>query len=188
METSSKRSGIAAQRIAYINGHGGTSDNFKYLSNLLNFSFAELSPRIYNDFGQTNKKAHSLLAMKFGDFFCNAFDIVVVGDTNPDARFLLNRIDQSPDVGETDFTNKKQPCQLKRLIMESTYRFDAMLHDEKDRKEYYDLIARLAKRKDNKIYWVANNPWEPKHAEMEMGGKFFNVRAQLKNLLKSSIH
>lgn len=45
-----------------------------------------------------------------GDFFCGAFDVAVIGDTCPDGRFLMKRIDESPDLGEPESDKKKGEC------------------------------------------------------------------------------
>lgn len=84
-----------------LNGHAGTSLDWNRLatSNILNLtSYSELSPRLFTPYGQSSAEA-SYLAKSIGIFIifisyagrkiCDTFNHVVVIDTNPDARFLL---------------------------------------------------------------------------------------------------
>ena len=76
-------------RYAYINGHHGTHNDLLYVSKQLGFDFAEFNQRIIHTWGQTKNKANDLNYNMLGDFFCKSFDVIIVGDVNTDARFLL---------------------------------------------------------------------------------------------------
>lgn len=206
-------------RIVYISGHFGTVQDFKNVARLLNISSSVsiFNPRALGYYGQSMDSAKKLnqehwmggevlvihqcgphtyvslsssLSLIYLDFFCDSFDIAVVGDTNPDARFLLKRIDDSPDepdpsghkdwwrIGKDEETQR--PCRMKRLIFQTTNRFDYFVGDDNSDKHdgWYNLIRRTAHRRDEKVVWVANNPWEPRHMEINMKGAYVEVRCR----------
>ncbi|KAJ3217136.1 hypothetical protein HK099_005592 [Clydaea vesicula] len=74
-----------------------------------------------------------------------------------DARFLLQKIDTNPNT-----------CQLKKLIMLTTNRFDFGL-DGTDKADYYALIGRLNANQPKRVIWVQNNPWENRYMLLKMG-------------------
>jgi hypothetical protein len=150
-----------------------------YLSKHLNFTFTEfpqhelvrhsLHELQVHDF-MSEKEANRPLFRNLADIFCSEFDIVLVADTNPDARFLLQRIDREPHT-----------CGIKKLIMITTNRFDYfndLPSDEGDSMvPYRNLIIRVSNRRVGpEMIWIANNPWEAPYAEFKLRGKYLNVK------------
>lgn len=64
------------------------------------------------------------------------------------------------------------------MIIVTTNRFDFGL-DSSDAQEYFSLLRLVSKRKDKKIIFVANNPWEIKYASLRMRGKENELGYQL---------
>lgn len=135
----------SSKRIAFINGHHGTSADFKHLSKLLKFNFAEFNARMLFDgeYTITIEKTRKLISYNLGKFFCDAFDIVAVGDINPDGQFLMKHMMSNPS------------CNIK-LIMITTNRFDFGLNGN-DAQEYYNLVRNSLN--DDRFSYVSNNPW-----------------------------
>ncbi|KAJ3200729.1 hypothetical protein HK099_002535, partial [Clydaea vesicula] len=121
--------------------------DFKFLSKKLNFNYSEYNSRYLSSYGQTNSDAYQLIEFGIGEFFCTAFDTIVVGDVNTDARIIL-----------------------------STNRFDFGLKDN-DLQIYYQQIKYLngdlgepneILKSETKIIYVQNNPWESKYADFKL--------------------
>lgn len=69
-------------RIAFINGHQGTANDFKHVADTLKFHYSLFHGRmLFNgEYGQKDWQADKLNNdWNLGNFFCDAFDIVVVG-------------------------------------------------------------------------------------------------------------
>jgi hypothetical protein len=88
----------------YLNGHYGTSQDLKFVFELLNLTkFSEFNPRLISgtlnslllEYGMFSKDVKKINDHGLSEFLCNLFDVVVVGDTNPDARFLLKWLHDS---------------------------------------------------------------------------------------------
>ena len=154
-------------RYAYINGHAGTSADFTYLAEHVGFTFSEFDVRNIHIWGQSQDKANDLNFHKLAEFFCTGFDVIAVGDVNTDARFLLQYIDQDPEDGSPR-RDGKQRCAVKRIIMQTTNRFDFGVSGD-DQQEWFNLVKRVVKRKDSVITWVYNNPWEKRYMEVRLG-------------------
>ena len=152
-------------RVALINRHQGAGLDFAHVAKLLNFEFSEFDPKKFTLYGQSLQEANTLNKLGLGDYFCRCFDIVAVLDTNPDARFLLQRLDQESPQAST--------CGLKKIIMITTNRFDYIVNNQR---QYHQLVKRIQKRNDGIVTWVANNYWEPKYAELKLGGDFLNYK------------
>ena len=82
---------------------------------------------------------------KVDQFFCDAFDIVAVGDVNTDGRFLLKRLVERPEG-----------CNIQKLIMITTNRVDFGVGGI-DQEQFFRLLDKAAI--NPKITWVSNNPW-----------------------------
>ncbi|KAJ3408473.1 hypothetical protein CcCBS67573_g04859 [Chytriomyces confervae] len=158
-------------RTAFINGHGGTRDDFAYMAHQLGFEYSELDPRAFWFYGINETHADFMNEKgRLGDFFCRSFDTVVVGDTIPDVRFLLQWID----------THADQCTQLSKIVMMTTNRFDFGIKDW-DLPSYYALVRRVSKRSTNpRVIWTANNPFDIKYAQVLLGdniAKFTLIRS-----------
>ncbi|KAJ3381833.1 hypothetical protein HDU92_005102 [Lobulomyces angularis] len=88
----SEPSALILNDFVHFHSHQGTSDDITYLSQQLKFKFSEFNSRLTGGYGQTLQKANELNKQKLGDFFCSSFDYIIIGDTIPDARFLLQRL------------------------------------------------------------------------------------------------
>lgn len=153
-------------RYGLINRHPGTAADFSHVANYLNFSFSQFDPKVlYENYGMTHLQAVELNEARLSDFFCDSFDIVVVIDTIPDARFLFERFDQ-----EMHGIGRHKPCGIKRLIMHITNRFDYDVGNivTRDREPYLEMLQRISKIYPEKIIWTANNRWEERYMHLEM--------------------
>ncbi|KAJ3376696.1 hypothetical protein HDU92_009113 [Lobulomyces angularis] len=143
-------------KIASIDGHQATRDDFRFISEVLKFNYTLYHPRydlsLNLAMGQTKKFSGT------SDFFCDTFDVVIVSDINTDARFLLERLDKDFDQPEM------KRCKIKKLILLTTNRFDVGLRGW-DKGEYYQTIKNIQSRNDKRLIFVANNPFEEKYAK-----------------------
>lgn len=186
----------AFPRICYYNQHPGTASDFGHAVKSLGLDTPSFfNSKLLTDYGQSNKHADELLDNGMGDFFCDSFDIVVSGDTTPDVRFLMKRIDLSPDIDDVrPDVAQLRPCRLSKLVVQVTNRFDLGTWDIGFYEGYYTLIRRLAQRKDQKVQWVVNNPWEPRYMEFKMGQMVVNVSSveevlsRIRPILNKLIH
>ncbi|ORY50939.1 hypothetical protein BCR33DRAFT_762505 [Rhizoclosmatium globosum] len=179
-------------RIAFINGHHGTSDDFAYVTHQLGIQFSEFNPRAFWFYGVDERRAEDVNRHgNLGDFFCRSFDTVVVGDTIPDSRFLLQHLDRiinktTTESNETDNTTRL--CQIRRIIMMTTNRFDFGFKPL-ELPSYHALVRRVTIKSHElgarsrgipKIIWTANNPFDIKYAEVALGsdiGQFTLIRS-----------
>lgn len=169
----------------FINRHFGVSQDLRHATRHLNISLVEINAheKLFENVTSINT---NYLSQHEADFpqvqeiaqkICKEYEVVIVGDVNADARFLLQWIDKDP----SNCTN------LKRLIMLTTNRFD--YHDwdtplENGRSgPFHDLVKRVSKKQHPDtpglvgpaIYWIANNPYEPIYASHKLGGVELNV-------------
>lgn len=127
----------------------------------------------------TEQESISPFFRSLGDLFCKSFEVVVVSDVNPDARFLLQRI--SDDASSCS--------RLKKLIILSTNRFDYhewydIVDGGNDMLPYKRLLRRISAMQNSsnnvlgpRVIWIANNPWEDKYAQAKFGGqRVLNVK------------
>ncbi|KAJ3223810.1 hypothetical protein HK099_000640 [Clydaea vesicula] len=126
----------------------GVADAFEYHSRKLSF------------YGQTNEQAEKLIQDGTAKKFCSNYDIILVADVNPDARFILKSIIEGN-------------CFIKKLIFITTNRFDFNLFNE-DKEMYYELVRKghYPNKSGAEIIWVQNNPWEAKYCEIKLGGNY----------------
>jgi hypothetical protein len=77
-----------------LNGHYGTSQDLKFVFDILHLpTFSEFNPRLVSEYGMYDKDAKKINEHGLSEFFCNLFDVVIVGDTNPGflPSFLISR-------------------------------------------------------------------------------------------------
>ncbi|KAJ3395789.1 Origin recognition complex subunit 5 [Lobulomyces angularis] len=134
--------------------------DFKYLSTKLKFEYTEYHSRKLSFYGQTNEQAEKLIQDGTAKKFCSNYDIILVADVNPDARFILKSIIEGN-------------CFIKKLIFITTNRFDFNLFNE-DKEMYYELVRKghYPNKSGAEIIWVQNNPWEAKYCEIKLGGNY----------------
>lgn len=143
----------------------------------LKISFAEFNPQglfagiqVKNpNFISENEAKYNPKIRKLANKFCNIYSHVIVVDINPDAKFLMQRILDSPDT-----------CKMKRLILHTTNRFDYIdgdvPHSEKER--YWALVKKISLLKTGpKIVWIQNNPVESEYAKLVLGGRYMKVKS-----------
>ncbi|KAJ3386231.1 hypothetical protein HDU92_002629 [Lobulomyces angularis] len=154
-----------------INGHFGVSQDIIYALSLFNLTYTQIvDPRRFAPYGHSKKYADYLNNVeKLGDYFCDNFETVIVGDTIPDSRFLLQRLDEETYRGK---------CHIKKLILFTTARFDYGLNIKDDTEDYYKLLKNLMLNENtsNRIFWFANNPWEIKYAKIKLDSDILNFR------------
>lgn len=163
-----------------INRHSGVEDDIRFVANRLNFKFDKFDSSNYFDKNETFKKdvhhadfmseqeADTATVRAVADDICRKYDVVIVADINSDARFLLQRIDHSPET-----------CGIKKVVILSTQRFDFHLNhipqdSESKMRIYHNMIKRVTNRSVNQkvgpeIIWVANSPFEIKYSEEKLG-------------------
>ena len=81
-------------RYVLINRHRGVFDEISYILKKSNSTITQLNPEIFTEYGQSDDKAEKFNELKLAQFICDSFDVAIVGDTIPDSRFLMKRIDQ----------------------------------------------------------------------------------------------
>lgn len=143
-------------RYALINRHEAVSRDFQYTAKMLKITISEFNPESVTMYGQSHSVSNKLNILKLADFFCSSFDVVVVSDTIPDARFLFERLDR-------DYANEKsQRCGIKKIVLHMVSRFDfgvARNGVKDDWSEYVKLVARISQNYPTKVVWTANNMW-----------------------------
>ncbi|KAJ3130678.1 hypothetical protein HK100_007717, partial [Physocladia obscura] len=134
-------------RILYHNRHSGCHNNLAAIIDKLNenhhiISLSELNPELFypagdqSSYGMEVTRAQRLHASGFVRLVCNAADILVLGDTLPDARPFLQSL---------VLENEADRCAAKI-----------------DAENYHELIWNLTVlRPPRNLYWVVNNPFEP---------------------------
>ena len=161
-------------RVALINRHFGAGQDFNHVATSLNFNYTKFDPTFYSPYGPSKYEAR--LLNHFADYICDCFDTVVVIDTNPDARFLLERIDREEPHIQGNFiytkSNVLPRCGVEKVVIVSTNRFDYIVPDEN---EYFKLLTRLQERNDGRITYVSNNPWEERYAHIKMKSDILKV-------------
>ncbi|KAJ3064658.1 hypothetical protein HDU98_011952 [Podochytrium sp. JEL0797] len=95
-------------------------------------------------------------------WICDQYDIIIIGDTSPHGRALL----------ESYLLPPAQQCSAK-VIVEMTNRFD---WDVKDRNAYFAMVRRLVLERREQVWWVANNNVEQAYVEFLVGVKMPDVR------------
>ena len=88
---------------------------------------------------------------------------------------MVNLYDELDDEG--NFKTGIKTCNLKRLVLYTTQRFNYFLREPKDPDHivYYSMLKRMDKQKQKKIFWVGNNPSEQIFADFKMGGEYLQV-------------
>ncbi|KAJ3293351.1 hypothetical protein HDU76_007049 [Blyttiomyces sp. JEL0837] len=145
--------------ITHYNRHHGVRENLNWILTHLNLTthLSLVSPHAFVDLGKmTNEKAHRTKDSNIIKYLCDTSDVIVTGDTLPDARPLLLQV-------------QEDECNAK-VVIELTNRFDWEISDEEG---YFDLIRDLVGNKggkyDGKLYWVVNNPWEDRYLYLRTG-------------------
>ncbi|KAJ3105481.1 hypothetical protein HK100_003893 [Physocladia obscura] len=152
-------------RILYYNTHGGTTQNMRGITHALGLALDLFNPSQVSPYGMSAARATLLIESSHVSFICNQYDIVIISDTVPHGRALLQSLVHP---------NKNLRCSAK-LVVEMTNRFD---WDVKDRIAYYSLIRTLILDPNywNRVYWVVNNNVEQAYVELYTGAKMRDVR------------
>jgi hypothetical protein len=164
-------------RITHFNRHNGVENNIHYILTHLNLTFVNVNPEPLTPFGQPNDKAESLRNLI--KYICSTSDVIITGDTMPDARAILLELDNGG-------------CSETHVVFEITTRFDLAVPDDRsywrylvdawgrkvepdetERKKFNDsysgLVRRLIQKKLGNVHWVANNPFEPEYLYAKVG-------------------
>ncbi|KAI8615308.1 mannosyltransferase putative-domain-containing protein [Chytriomyces sp. MP71] len=136
-------------RIVYWNHHQGTAANVGYVMAHLNLSLSTFAVTSDHRVGYQAKEkagAEKLVASGWVRDFCSQHDVIIIGDTLPFARPLL----ESLLAANTSFR-----CHA-TIIIELTQRFDWGISDTD---AFYKTIFATAPF----VHWVQNNPFEARN-------------------------
>ncbi|KAJ3076734.1 hypothetical protein HDU98_000614 [Podochytrium sp. JEL0797] len=136
-------------RILYYNRHSACTNNMAYVTSRLGLNFTQMRPGFLGDLGMREHRANDLINDGFVKAICQGADIIIVSDTLPDARPLLQSLLRK---------NPSERCEA-NIVVELTNRFDWGVADFD---EYHRLIWELTQAKPKNLYWVANNAFEAK--------------------------
>ncbi|KAI8607632.1 hypothetical protein BC830DRAFT_1175126 [Chytriomyces sp. MP71] len=147
--------------------HGLQQANFKVILTRLDLAFSSYNP--YNfGYGMNASYARQLIAEGKAREFCDSADIIVVSDTCPHARFLLETF-LDPDPANH--------CSAK-IALELTNRFDWGYEEfsPHEHVSYRAFMWRIVAEHADKVFWVANNPLEPRQvADMAIATPLFRL-------------
>ncbi|KAJ3203566.1 hypothetical protein HDU83_006684 [Entophlyctis luteolus] len=123
------------------------------------------NPKDITNYGMTAKRAEKLINAGHAAYICSLYDVVIIGDTVPHGRALLQSVVHP---------SRSKQCRAK-IVVEMTNRFN---WDIQDKDEYYDLIYTLVtdKRYIDRVFWVANNNVEQAYVELYTKAKMTDVR------------
>ncbi|KAI9359192.1 hypothetical protein DFJ73DRAFT_757661 [Zopfochytrium polystomum] len=151
LQRSQLRPKPGAARIAYLNRHGGTQNNMNWIMTQFGLSVTQVNPfDLEIEYGMSKADAD---ALRESGSLCAQYDIIIVGDTIPDARPLLQDLHQQTPA-----------CTSTHIILEITVRFDALVEDGDDYEEYLSMFRDLYERDERRLHVVANNPFEVYYA------------------------
>ncbi|KAJ3408655.1 hypothetical protein HDU80_005004 [Chytriomyces hyalinus] len=153
--------------VLYYNTHGGTNVNMKGIMKALNLDMSIFNPKQVTGYGMSGKHAAKLINMGHVSHICESYDVVVIGDTIPHGRALMQSL--------LEWSPAKQCRSV--VVVEMTNRFD---WDVKDKSAYYQMVRDLVRKGQttlkNRLYWVANNNVEQAYVEFMIGMKMPDVR------------
>ncbi|KAJ3186394.1 hypothetical protein HDU82_004235, partial [Entophlyctis luteolus] len=155
----------AIPRVLYYNTHGGTTENMRAIVHALDLPLDLFNPKQVTHYGMAARHAAKLIAAGHAAYICSLYDVVIIGDTVPHGRALLQSVIHP---------SRAKQCHAK-IVVEMTNRFN---WDIQDRDEYYSLIKTLImdKRYQERVYWVANNNVEQAYVERYTGAQMPDVR------------
>lgn len=135
--------------VLYYNRHPGTKADFNAISKILGLDWTVVQPSTMapcKDRGINEERARECWrAVAWA--MCVAYDIIVVGDMNSDARPFLEGGCPRP------------------LVIQSTNRFDIKVPYE-DQK-FWDVMRQAARNPS--VWWMANNPYERPYFRLRTG-------------------
>ncbi|KAJ1543357.1 hypothetical protein HK405_009350, partial [Cladochytrium tenue] len=134
-------------RIGYLNRHGGTRQNMRWIMRELGLNISHVNPDDLGfKYGMSGEQAAAHREAGTIASLCAQFDVLIVGDTIPDARGVLEAIrDEDPW------------CAATHLVLEITNRFDFGVSDGN---EYRAALNALYERDSTRLHTVANNAFE----------------------------
>ncbi|KAI9350221.1 hypothetical protein BDR26DRAFT_891514 [Obelidium mucronatum] len=148
--------------VLYYNTHGGTNMNMKGIMKSLSLELDIFNPKQVTNYGMSHARAKALIDGGHVEYICSLYDIIIIGDTIPHGRALMQSLLERPN----------RQCKSK-IVVEMTNRFD---WDVKDRRAYYAMVKQLVLKRRDKIYWVANNNVEQAFLEFLVQVKMPDVR------------
>ncbi|KAI9333846.1 hypothetical protein BDR26DRAFT_595539 [Obelidium mucronatum] len=149
--TDSSLPSITSPRILYYNRHSGCHNNMIQITSRLGLNFSRFDPSVFGDLGMDGGRSDEIISSGLVKILCDSFDIIIVADTMPDARPLLDSLIQ---------LNEADRCKA-NLVMELTTRFDWEVADTYEYAQLLWKITQSSLYKSRKLYWVSNNPLEP---------------------------
>ncbi|KAJ3010432.1 UNVERIFIED_CONTAM: hypothetical protein HDU68_002134 [Siphonaria sp. JEL0065] len=130
----------------------------------LNLPLDEFNPHQSTLYGTSNARAKYLIREGHASWICNAYDVVIIGDTVPHGRALLQSLLLDPS----------DPLRCNSiLVVELTNRFDWEV-GYRETREYYRMIRKVIQKSENgdlkgKVFWIANNKVEQPFLEYMVG-------------------
>ncbi|KAJ3016840.1 UNVERIFIED_CONTAM: hypothetical protein HDU68_012000 [Siphonaria sp. JEL0065] len=168
-QSSTSNSTSLKPKVLYYNTHGGAGENMEGVMSRLDIQLDFFNPKQITGYGMSAKRAQHLIRNGHVDFVCGLYDVIIIGDTIPHGRALMQSLLEKDPA---------KRCKSK-IVVEMTNRFD---WDVKDKKAYYKMWKELIKRSEKdlkgKIVWVANNNVEQAYMEFKlryMAPKAFRV-------------
>ncbi|KAJ3295848.1 hypothetical protein HDU79_008200 [Rhizoclosmatium sp. JEL0117] len=153
--------------VLYYNTHGGCNQNIRGVMRSLGVKVDLFNPKQVSGYGMTASRARYLIDSGHVDFVCSKYDIIIIGDTIPHGRALLESLLEKDPMKQ---------CRSK-LVVEMTNRFD---WDITDKSAYYNTISELVQLSKTslkeKLFWVANNNVEKAWLEHKVGVSMPHVR------------
>ncbi|KAI9329006.1 hypothetical protein DFJ73DRAFT_765812 [Zopfochytrium polystomum] len=120
----------------------------------LGLSVTQINPfDLELEYGMAKADADALRENDFTKTLCAQYDIIIVGDTIPDARAILQ-----------DLQLQTPHCGAAHVVLEITARFDAFVEEGPDYDDYRATFRDLYRRDEKRLHVVANNPFEMFHA------------------------
>ncbi|KAJ3241856.1 hypothetical protein HDU81_009718 [Chytriomyces hyalinus] len=153
--------------VLYYNTHGGCNQNMRGVMRSLGVKVDLFNPKQVAGYGMSASRARYLIESGHVDFVCSRYDIIVIGDTIPHGRALLESLLEKDPMKQ---------CRSK-IVVEMTNRFD---WDVSDKAAYYNTISALVQLSKttlkDKLFWVANNNVEKAFLEHKVGVSMPAVR------------
>ncbi|KAJ3060309.1 hypothetical protein HDU98_003714 [Podochytrium sp. JEL0797] len=153
--------------VLYYNTHGGCNQNMRGVMRSLGVKVDLFNPKQITGYGMSASRARHLIDSGHVDFICSRYDIIILGDTIPHGRAILESLLEKDPMKQ---------CRSK-VVVEMTNRFD---WDVKDKSAYYNTISELVQLSKtvlkDKLFWVANNNVEKAFLEHKVGVSMPMVR------------
>ncbi|KAJ3126292.1 hypothetical protein HK100_010323 [Physocladia obscura] len=134
-------------------------------------TFDKFNPHQVSGYGMSERKAHFLIENGHVSMICSLYDVIIIGDTTPHGRALLESLLLEEKTPSSRF------CQAK-IVIEITNRFD---HEVRDVARYHATMEALAAqtqtRLRGRLFWVANNNFDKAYTEqkLQMGMPFMRI-------------